>query len=71
MILYSIIPSEIVFGNVEEDYKDLKEIDYMGSRVMVSPLSGSRYEIVRIISTSPAVFLNPKLQPGQIIEKVD
>jgi hypothetical protein len=69
MILYSVIPSEIVFGNFDEAFREYREMDYLGQKVLVSALSNNSFEIVRVLSTSPKVFLNPKLQPGQLIEQ--
>jgi hypothetical protein len=70
MILYSVMPSEIVFGNInnENGVTDFKEITYMGEKVQVSPLTNNRFMIQRIISTKPDVFLKAGLQPGTIIE---
>lgn len=67
--MYSIIPNEVIFGGVagigDNNYL---ELEYLGERVQVTPLSNSEYVINRIISTSPAVYLNPKLQPGTVIK---
>lgn len=68
MILYSIVPAEIVFSTLDSDNSILKEIDYLGEKVIVMPMENNQYKINRIISTSPQAFLNPKLQPGSIIE---
>ncbi len=69
MILYSIVPREIVFQNSgEENVGKYIEMDYMGEKVQVTPVGNNRYLINRIISTSPKAYLNPKLQPGQYIE---
>ena len=71
MILYSIIPVDVVFGCQYncEDF-NLKEIDYEGEKVVVSQLSNNTYRVDRIISTSPKAYLNPKLMPGKIIENL-
>jgi len=70
VILYSIIPSEVVFGGapgaVDNNYL---EMEYLGEKVQVSALSNSQYVIQRVISTSPKAFLNPKLQPGAIVAR--
>ncbi len=70
MILYTIIPDEFIFENRQEDIAstNLKEVDYMGERVQVMQTEGNRYVISRLISTSPKAYLNPKLQPGAIVE---
>jgi len=69
MLLYSIIPVDVVFGNYysTEGYNSI-EIEYEGEKVEVVPLSGNSYRINRVISTSPKAYLNPKLMPGNIIE---
>lgn len=69
MIIYSIIPNEIIFNNsnINTDFNFI-EMDYLGEKVQVSALSNNRYVINRVIATNPKSFLNPKLQPGSIIE---
>ncbi len=69
MIMHSIIPNEIIFQQPDgPSGYDYREIEYMGEKVQVTPLSNNRYVIQRIISTSPKAFLNPALQPGTVIE---
>jgi len=71
VILYSIIPPEIIFNNnSNEMITDVKEIDYMGIKVQVRANSENEYVITRLLSTSPRDYLNPKLQPGTIIKTV-
>lgn len=69
MILYSIIPIDVVFGsgNDLEGYNFI-EIEYEGEKVEVAPLSNNTYRVNRVISTSPKSYLNPKLMPGNVIE---
>jgi hypothetical protein len=72
VILYSIIPAEVIFGNCDKDYENkFVEVDYMGVKVQASMMENSKYVINRVISTSPKAYLNPKLQPGSIIERID
>jgi hypothetical protein len=67
VILYSIVPPEIVFGNMDSSNSTLKEIYYQGEKILVMPIENNKYKIDRVISTSPQAFLDPKLQPGSII----
>lgn len=69
VILYSIIPVDVVFGsdNFQEEYNFI-EVEYEGEKLEVTPLQGSTYRVNRLISTSPKTYLNPKLMPGSIIE---
>ncbi len=69
MILYSIVPWEVVFkNNNEKTIERYIEMDYLGEKVLATPAGENRYVINRIISTSPRAYLNPRLQPGQYIE---
>lgn len=70
MILYSVIPPEVVFGNNQDNYyNSFREIDYMGQKVQVAALSNNEFVITRLISTSPGDYLNPRFQPGTVIKK--
>lgn len=68
MILYSIVPPEVIFENFNKCQENgYIEINYLGERVVVMPLSNNRYQINRVISTSPKAYLNPRLMPGNVI----
>lgn len=67
MMLYSIIPYEVVFGNTQIEPSKFDEIEYMGEKVQVYSNEKKEYVINRIISTSPKAFLNNNLQPGSIV----
>lgn len=69
MILYSIVPVEVVFDSTNNcDEYNFMEIEYEGEKVVVTQLSNRKYKVDRLISTSPKAYLNPKLMPGQIID---
>lgn len=71
MILYSIIPVDIVFKNF--DYKDevkYFETEYLGEKIQVAEAGSNQYRIIKIISTSPKAYLNPSLQPGCLISGI-
>jgi len=65
VILYSIIPPEIVFMETPE-YR-FQVMDYMGEKVEVMRTQGNQLVINRIIGTSLKSYLNPSLQPGTVI----
>jgi len=52
-----------------EQVKELKEINYQGKKLQVETLESGQYRIVRIISSNPQDYLNPKLQPGLILQR--
>lgn len=68
MILYSIIPSEVVFSNPEKTFVEKVILDWLGEKVEVLPIGENKFVINRVLSTSPKAFLNPGLQPGTVIE---
>ena len=71
MILYSIVPVDIVFRNFGySDEVKYFEAEYMGERVQVAEEGINQYRITKVISTSPQAFLNPGLQPGCIISNI-
>lgn len=72
MILYSIIPMNVVFGNPEgEGAVKYLEAEYLGEKVLVSKLPNDDYMIARLLSTKPGTFLNQKLEPGSVVKNGD
>jgi hypothetical protein len=69
MILYSVVPSEIVFHGMN-DAETIKYIEagYRGERVQVMQAAGNCYTIMRLLSTNPSAFLDPELQPGKLVQ---
>jgi len=71
MIFHSIVPIDFVFANFNQNSSGegkYIEVEYLGEKVQVSPVTNNEYVIVRLISTSPKSYLNPRLQPGSIIK---
>ena len=69
MILYSIVPGEVVFEYNENPVISFLEMEYLGEKVVVSQTDDNKYVICRLISTSPKAYLDPRLQPGMVIER--
>lgn len=67
MIIYSIIPHEFIFKEYVKKESKFIEVEYMGEKVEVSPLSNNQFVINKLISSSPESFLNPQFQPGTVI----
>lgn len=66
MIIYSIVPVEVIFQNVDiEDYQRAVTVEYMGEMIEAVPAGNMSYTITRVISTSPKAYLRPELQPGK------
>lgn len=69
MILYSIVPAEVVFqGSTYLEEAKLFEADYRGERILVTQMPDKHFEISRILSTRPRSFLDPALQPGNVVD---
>lgn len=67
MILYTIVPPEIVFGTGDEKQnRHFYEAEYLGQHVQVEMSAENEYRIMRVFSTQPEVYLDPRLQPGAI-----
>lgn len=69
MIFHSIIPFDVVFQDDNNDYYS-RIIQYDGYQIEVMSTVNGPTHIKRLFSTSPKDYLNPKLQPGSIIELV-
>ncbi|MGV3488307.1 MAG: YlzJ-like family protein [Tuberibacillus sp.] len=70
MLLYTLIPMEQIFGEDEEEGKKRrkrKTMDIGGVTLEVEQSSDSEYEIVKLISSNPADFLDSRYQPGSKI----
>ena len=67
MILHSIVPAEIVFMSKNDCETKVFETEYLGEKLLIEKVGDSSYKIIRIISTYPKTYLNPKLQPGNIL----
>ena len=71
-MLYSIIPAEIVFhGSTYMEELKFFEADYKGERIQVARLPDNHYQVARVLSTNPASFLDPALQPGNVVDAMN
>jgi hypothetical protein len=67
-VMWTVIPPEIIWEGIEERPKDLLQMEWQGVQVLVEPLQFARGRIIQLLSTEPADFLKPELQPGSIVE---
>ena len=69
MIMYTTMPLEFVFENMEQTEKqNIREISMgAGVTMLVEPTGSSEGKIVRLISPDPQDYLNPRFAPGQTI----
>lgn len=64
MILYTMMPHELVFPSEPEDYKKQRTIMYQGVPLLVEQLDHQTVQVVRVISSDPQHFLNDQYTPG-------
>lgn len=44
------------------------EAHYRGESIQVRRIAGNQYEMVRLLSTRPGMFLKEEFQPGRVID---
>ena len=71
MVFHSIIPLEIIFQEESKEQANFITdiIMYNGCQVEVMASNNSLPQIRRLHSTSLKDYLNPKLQPGTILDR--
>lgn len=67
MIFHSIMPLELVFQPDMNEYCRQKEIIYDGIPLIVEMNGDRSYKVVKVNSTNPAHFLDPRFVPGNQI----
>ena len=70
MILYSIVPPEIVFAGFGAT-DDIRYIEgkYRGERVLVAQMPDGNCKMSRLLSTRPSTFLDPAFEPGITVDE--
>ncbi|PYZ93087.1 ribonuclease [Salipaludibacillus keqinensis] len=64
MILYTYQQIDSIFPVEESDYQAQQVVDIPGGQLMLEQVS-DEYRIVRLLSTDPNLFLDPRYTPGQ------
>ncbi|WP_160719936.1 YlzJ-like family protein [Bacillus sp. USDA818B3_A] len=67
MILYTMMPSELIFPPEEVEQSKQKLISYQGISMLVEQTDSDHVQIVRILSSDPQHYLNQELCPGSKI----
>ena len=68
MIMYTLMPPELVFPASDDDFAKQTVVNINGVKVVIQPHSQHQWQIVRLLSSNPSDFLNEKFQPGQLID---
>ncbi|WP_077617873.1 YlzJ-like family protein [Bacillus sinesaloumensis] len=67
MILYTMMPQELIYPQTETESSNLKYVDIEGVSLAVSQGTNGEYTIERVMSTNPQHFLEGRYAPGQKI----
>lgn len=67
MILYTMMPQELIYPQTEMEESNLKYVDVNGVPLAVSQAGNGEYTIERVMSTDPQHFLDGRYSPGQKI----
>jgi hypothetical protein len=68
MMFYTIAPIESLFPELYADERQFVLIERGNIQMQVEPIDGGQGRIIRLISTDPAHYLQPALQPGMLVD---
>jgi hypothetical protein len=68
MILYTIMPQELVYPTRDEEYQRQKMVKVNGVSMLVQDNGSMGYEIIRLFSTDPQHYLQEQYSPGSRIQ---
>ena len=66
MILYSIVPEEVVWQDWEKA-REFLEVTFNGVTVQVERVGPDTFRLTRVFSTDPYDYLKPVFQPGTLL----
>jgi hypothetical protein len=69
MVLYTVMPPEEILADLEAE-RQVITILREGLLMEVEPMAGARGSLVRMLSSNPQDFLDPRWQPGSVIDLV-
>ncbi len=64
MILYTMMPNELIFPYEKEDCQKQIKIIYNGVPLLVEPADPQTFQVVRVLSSDPQHFLDNRFCPG-------
>jgi len=67
MILYTMMPHELIFPSEPEVESRQKMITYQGVPLIVEQMDQENFQVIRIMSTNPQDYLNEQICPGMKI----
>ncbi|MDN3014733.1 YlzJ-like family protein [Paenibacillus sp. BSR1-1] len=67
MILYTMMPQELIFPNETEPFQKQQMITYQGIPLLVEFSDQQNVQVVRILSSDPQHYLDETICPGSKI----
>jgi hypothetical protein len=64
MILYTMMPPELIFPYESESNSNQQMVSYQGIPLLVESIDGQNVQIIRILSTDPQHYMDNQLCPG-------
>jgi hypothetical protein len=64
MILYTMMPQELIYPTNDQDYSKPIMIQYEGIPLLVEQSTDNCYQVIRIMSSDPSHFLDSRCSPG-------
>lgn len=64
MILYTMMPHELIFPQEEKESTKQMAIRYEGIPLLVELTNGGECQVIRNLSTDPNHYLDPRCTPG-------
>ena len=67
MILYTMMPQELIYQTDIQDYERVTQINYDGIPLVVEKTDDYNYRVLRVLSTDPKHYLDSRCTPGSMI----
>lgn len=64
MILYTMMPQELIFPTEIESLNNQQMVTYQGVSLLVEHVDQQNVQVVRILSSDPQHFLDERICPG-------
>ncbi|MEH7177157.1 YlzJ-like family protein [Neobacillus vireti] len=64
MILYTMMPQELIFPTEAESLTKQQTVTYQGVSLIVEQIDSQNVQVVRVLSSDPQHYLDERLCPG-------
>lgn len=71
MILYTMMPQELIFPSENESMTNQQIVSYQGVSLIVEHIDQQNVQVIRVLSSDPQHFLDGRFCPGAKISYAD